>query len=122
MAGGQGWLRETSVPLGHVPGQSISRVRGNKEGLMRRIRILGLAVFAVFAFGAVTAMSASAVEPGWFECAKNKESGKLEKGCAKEGGKGGYEIKSGVGKNKPFKGKGGPAVLHVKTWLGDNKV
>ena len=80
---------------------------------MKRMRILGLAILAVFALGAIVASAASAVEPGWYECAKNKEAGKLEKGCAKEGGKGGYEIKPGIGKGKPFKGKGGAATLHT---------
>jgi hypothetical protein len=36
------------------------------------------------------------------------------------GGK--YELTEGVGKGKPFKGKGGKSVLHVKTWLGDDTV
>jgi hypothetical protein len=80
---------------------------------MKRMRILGLAILAVFALGAIVASAASAVEPGWYECAKNKESGKLEKGCAKEGGKGGYEVKPGIGKGKAFKGKGGEAKLHT---------
>jgi len=80
---------------------------------MKRMRILGLAILAVFALGAIASSAASAVEPGWYECAKNKESGKLEKGCLKEGGKGGYEIKPGIGKGKAFKGKGGAAKLHT---------
>ncbi|MHB8531571.1 MAG: hypothetical protein ACYDC2_02510 [Solirubrobacteraceae bacterium] len=77
------------------------------------MRILGLAILAVFALGAMTAAGASATEPGWYECAKNKAGGKLEKGCTKEGGKGGYELKPGVGKGKAFKGKGGLAKLHT---------
>jgi hypothetical protein len=36
------------------------------------------------------------------------------------GGK--YELQEGVGKGKEFKGKGGRAVLHVETWLGEGTV
>jgi hypothetical protein len=81
---------------------------------MKRMRILGLAILAVFALGAITAAGASAVEPGWYECAK-EAGGKFEKGCGKEGGKGGYTLKPGIGKGKAFKGKGGLAKLH--TWI-----
>ena len=90
---------------------------------MGRMRILGLALLAVFALGAISAAGASATEPGWYECAKNKEAGTLEKGCLPfAGGKAGYEVKPGLGKGKGFKLKGGEAVLHVKTYLGDNTV
>jgi hypothetical protein len=89
---------------------------------MRHVRILGLALVVMFAIGALTAVSASA-NPHWFECAKNKESGKFEKGCATEGGKGGWELKEGIGKGKAFKGKGGTAILHnVIPGKGDIKV
>jgi hypothetical protein len=74
---------------------------------------MAFALAALFALG-VGAASASA-NPHWYECAKT-EGGKFEKGCAKEagvGGKGGYELKEGLGKNKPFKGKGGHATLHT---------
>ncbi len=79
---------------------------------MKRMRILGLALVAVFALGAITAISASAAEPGWYEC-KKEAGGKFEKGCSKEGGKGGYVLVPGVGKGKAFKGKGGAAKLHT---------
>jgi len=79
---------------------------------MKRMRILGLAILAVFALGAITAAGASATEPGWYECAK-EAGGKFEKGCGKEGGKGGYTVKPGIGKGKAFKGKGGLAKLHT---------
>jgi hypothetical protein len=49
--------------------------------------------------------------PDWYECAKNKHGGLL-KGCEESGGKGGYEVKPGVGKGKLFKGKGGQSILH----------
>ena len=78
---------------------------------MRRVGIVGLALAAVIVLGAAASASAN---PHWYECAK-AEGGKYEKGCATEagpGGKGGYELKEGLGKNKPFKGKGGHAVLH----------
>jgi hypothetical protein len=76
------------------------------------MRILGLAILAVFAFGAITAVGASATEPGWYGCVKT-EGGKFEKGCGAEGGKGGYSILPSIGKGKAFKGKGGLAKLHT---------
>jgi hypothetical protein len=83
---------------------------------MKSIRILGLALVAVFALVAIAASSASATEPSWYECAK-VEGGKYVKGCAKvagEGEKGGYEVQPGVGsKGKETKTKGGAAALHV---------
>lgn len=89
---------------------------------MKRMRILGLALVAVFALGVVTAVSASASEPGWYEC-KKETGGKLEKGCGKEGGKGGYVLAPGVGKGKEAKGKGEVAILHnVIPGKGDIKV
>lgn len=78
---------------------------------MKSMRILVLAILAVFALGALTAAGASATEPGWYECAKNKTEGTLEKGCGTAGK--GYELKPGVGKGKAFKGKGGEAKLHT---------
>lgn len=79
---------------------------------MNRIRMIALAGLAVFALGAIVASTASATEPGWFECAK-VEGGKFEKGCGAEGGKGGYTIQAGIGKGKAFKSKGGLARLHT---------
>jgi len=95
---------------------------------MGRIRILGLALVAVVALTAVMASSAAAV-PTWFECGKAAKVGKTytgkfsDKECktgVETGGK--YELKEGLAKGKAFKGKSGPTVLHVKTYLGDNKV
>lgn len=95
---------------------------------MKRIKILGLCLVAALATVGVIATSAFAgSEPAWFECAKTspKDTGSYKnKTCseASEAGKGEYELKEGIGKGKAFKGKSGEAVLHVKTWLGDDKV
>lgn len=79
---------------------------------MKRMKIMGLALVAVFALVAFAAASASAT-PAYYECAK-EAGGKFEKGCGKEGGKGGYSLKIGVGsKAKASKTKGGSAELEV---------
>jgi hypothetical protein len=95
---------------------------------MRRLISIGLCALAALALAVA---SASASAPTWTECAKAAKSGKLftghytgktcTEGTAVEAG-GKYELREGVGKGKPFKGKGGKAVLHVKTWLGDSTV
>lgn len=86
---------------------------------MKRIKILGLAVFAMFALTALGAVSAQATgtAPEWFECAKSAKGlgHYLGKECKKSefkatGGK--YDLVPGVGKGKAFKSKGGAAVLH----------
>ncbi len=85
---------------------------GEEQQNMRRVGIVGLALAAAIVLGAAASASAN---PHWYECAK-AEGGKYEKGCATEagpGGKGGYELKEGLGKDKPFKGKGGVAILHT---------
>jgi hypothetical protein len=88
---------------------------------MRRAVIAGCALAALVVLAAFGAAGASA-NPHWYECAK-VTGGKLEKGCGAEGGKGGYELKEGLGKNKPFKGKGGEASLHnVIPGKGDIKI
>jgi hypothetical protein len=82
---------------------------------MKCIRIPGLVLVAVFAIAAITAASASATNPSWYECAK-EEGGKFVKGCAHEAGggeKGGYTVKPGVGSGKEAKTKGGAGALHV---------
>lgn len=81
---------------------------------MRCVRIMGLCIIVAFALAVVGAASASASLPAVYECAK-VAGGKYEKGCTKEGGKGGYELREGVGKGKVFKGKGGRATLHTPT-------
>ena len=91
---------------------------------MTRIRMIGLSLVAAFAFAAVAASVASAefTHATWYECAK-VSGAKDEKGCTKEGGKGGYELKPGIGKGKAFKGKGGEGILHnVIPGKGDIKV
>ena len=89
---------------------------------MTRIRMIGLCLVAAFALSALVAATASASGPNWYECAK-VTGGKYEKGCGKEGGKGGYALQVGLGKGKAYKGKGGEAVLHtVIPGKGDIKV
>ncbi len=88
---------------------------------MRRITTLGLAIGALLAIVAFAAASASAALPETYECAK-ETGAKYLKGCTAEGGKGGYALKPGLGKEKEVKGKSGPVTLHVKTWLGDDTV
>jgi hypothetical protein len=84
---------------------------------MKRMRILGLALVAVFALAAVAASGASAA-PEWKECAKNAtKTGKYtDKLCTTEsagGNTGKYDLVPGVAKGKAFKVKGGAATLHV---------
>jgi len=94
---------------------------------MKRMRILGLALVAMFALAAVVASGASA-EATWQECAKTAKNieGKYtakytDKACttlASEeqiatGKENKYELQPGIGKGKPFKTKGGAATLHV---------
>jgi hypothetical protein len=91
---------------------------------MRRIKIMGLCLVAVFAMTAVAVSSASAA-PSFFECAKVAAgTGKFtNKTCSTEGtGKTAkYELKEGVGKGKEFKGKGGAATLHTPAVGGEVK-
>ncbi len=94
---------------------------------MKRMRILGLALVAVFALAAVMAAGASAVKPTWKVCVKAepKNTGEFSnKECTTSaGGTGKYNLVAGIGKGKPFKGKGGKAVLHnVIPEKGDIKV
>jgi len=79
---------------------------------MKRIKIMGLALVAVFALVAIAASTASAT-PGYFGCVKQgaKTEGKFAKGCTAAGT--GYEIQPSVGKGKASKSKGGPANLVV---------
>jgi hypothetical protein len=88
---------------------------------MKLLRCFGLTLFVAIALAAVGATGAMA-NPHWYECAK-ETGGKFEKGCSKEGGKGGYVLKEGIGKGKAFKGKGGVAILHnVIPGKGDIKI
>jgi hypothetical protein len=88
---------------------------------MKSMRIMGLALVAVFAFAALSAVASA--NPQWNECKKEavKTNGKYAKGCTAAGT--GYEITPGVGKGKAFKGKGGTGILHnVIPGKGDIKV
>jgi hypothetical protein len=94
---------------------------------MKRMRILGLALVAVFALAAITAGAAMAEKPTWKVCVKAepKNTGEYEnKECTTSTpGVGKYNLVAGIGKAKPFKGKGGKAVLHnVIPEKGDIKV
>ena len=101
---------------------------------MKRIKFLGLAGVVLLATLGVLAATASAEGPTWVECAKatknaeKKYTGKYtDKLCSKEaspsevteGKSNKYERKAGVGKAKPFKGKGGAASLEVETPYGN---
>jgi len=89
---------------------------------MTRIKVLGLALVAVFAITALSASAASAAGPIWYTCGKAAKNEKKEytghyatKACAsaeytESGGK--YLLVPGVGKGKLAKTKGGEAVLH----------
>ncbi len=88
---------------------------------MTRIKVLGLALVAVFAITAISASVASA-GPIWYSCGKAPKNEAKEytghyasKTCKKsefteKGGK--YMLVAGVGKGKIGKSKGGAAVLH----------
>lgn len=86
---------------------------------MKRIRIMGLCLVAVFAFSALVAASASAMEvrPTYKTCIKVKETGKFNlKNCtgASKGGKkeGDYELAAwNAGKSVKFTGKNGVSTL-----------
>jgi len=110
-----------------------------KEGMdMKSIRyVVMLGLIASFAALALASTASAAGSPTWFACVKSaknlekKYTGKYtDKVCATEaseaqiaeGKENKYELVESLGKGKEIKGKGGPAVLHVKTWLGDNTV
>jgi hypothetical protein len=63
------------------------------------------ACLAVLLVAVTGAPAASAAEPAFFECAK-AVGGKFKGACKVEGAKGNHELVEGVGKGKPFKGKG----------------
>jgi hypothetical protein len=72
---------------------------------MRRVRILGTWAIAVLAVSAQLVASASAkTSPEWAECLKVK-GGSYEKGCAKEGGRGGYVLVGGLTTGRSFTAK-----------------
>jgi hypothetical protein len=93
---------------------------------MKRFKLMGLCLVAVFALAAAAAANASAGVPTWSECAKAPKVGKTyptgefsNKECTTKAAGGKYLLQEGLGKGKGFKGSSGPAVLHVKTWLGN---
>lgn len=72
----------------------------------------GLASLAVILVLASGGASAFAGTPEWFECVKTKGA-KLEKGCGKEGGKGGYQSRPGLGGAAGFAANGSPTLLRT---------
>jgi hypothetical protein len=99
---------------------------------MRRMKMMGLCLVALFALTAVAVSSASAAEPAFYECHKltaKPYTGKYtDKACTKEataeekaaGKKNKYELQEGIGaKGKGFKGKGGKATLHTPAVGGE---
>jgi hypothetical protein len=96
---------------------------------MKSIRFVMLSLVASFALLALASTASAAGSPTWFAClkAEPKNTGTYnDKACTakNETGTGKYVLAESLGKNptKEVKGKGGLAVLHVKTWLGDNTV
>jgi len=81
---------------------------------MRRILLIGMCLAALLGTAALGAAVAGAEgTPEWYECIKAKGVGSFEKGCAKEGGKGGYISRPGVGTGSfVIQGKG-KAVLRA---------
>jgi len=89
---------------------------------MTRIKVMGLALVAVFAIAALSASAASAAGPVYFTCGKAPKNEKKEytghyegKECKTSefkatGGK--YLLVPGIGKGKAAKTKGGVAILH----------
>jgi hypothetical protein len=118
------------LQFGRFPLVDLTRLGGRGSEDMKRLVPAGVCV-AVLVLVASTAGSASATVPTWFECHKAAKSaksyigsydGKLCEEASEVDGTGKYELLEGVGKAKAFKGKGGQAVLHVTTSLGDNTV
>jgi hypothetical protein len=94
---------------------------------MKRLRIMGVCLVAAAALTGAVAVSASATVPTWFECIKAAKVGKdytgnyNDKLCtsANSEGKGKYDLREGVRRDRRIKGKSGPTVLHVDAWFGD---
>jgi hypothetical protein len=82
---------------------------------VRRQLVAALALTGLLALaGASTA--AAQTTPEWFECLKEKGVGTLEKGCAGEGGKGGYVAQPGTGTGTlTISGKGHVVLRGVPT-------
>ncbi|HTU78730.1 MAG TPA: hypothetical protein VMF09_08230 [Solirubrobacteraceae bacterium] len=98
---------------------------------MKRLQMLVLCAVAALACSAALAASASATEvPTWFECAKApkidmKYTGDYNNKLCRSfnaRGRGKFVLREGVGRDRRYKGKSGPAVFNVQTWLGDATV
>jgi hypothetical protein len=77
-------------------------------------------LLAAVLIAAIAAASAAAVEPAFYECKFiGKGKGNFAKGCKAHKAGGGYELVEGIGKGKPFKGKGGSATLHTPAVKGE---
>jgi hypothetical protein len=91
---------------------------------MKRIKIMGLCLVAVFALAAAAAASASAA-PTYYECKKGAKGSGIysDKKCSVNVGPGNgkYTLVPGRGKNKVFKGKGGAATLYTPAVGGEVK-
>jgi len=90
----------------------------SERGLTRGMRMLGLALVALFALAGLVASGASAA-PEWKGCVKTepKNTGAYtDKLCTVESptGEGRYELVPSVGKGKGFRGKGGATTLHTR--------
>jgi len=72
--------------------------------MMRRLGILGACIAMLGVVVVQLPAVAAAETPEWAECLKVK-GGTYEKGCSKEGGKGGYVLAPGIGAGKSFEGK-----------------
>ncbi|HEY0517830.1 MAG TPA: hypothetical protein VGD00_11970 [Solirubrobacteraceae bacterium] len=76
-----------------------------------RAAVVSFCVLAVMAVWGATGATALSAAPEWYECVKSKV-GSFEKGCAKEGGKGGYVARAGLGAGGgSFEAKGSAVVL-----------
>lgn len=76
---------------------------------MRRLGMLGACIAMLGAIAAQVPTMAAAQTPEWAECLKVK-GGAYEKGCSKEGGKGGYVLVPGISAGKSFEAKDKKAV------------
>ena len=102
---------------------------------MGRLRIAGACVVVAMAVGATVAAADATATPAWYECAKASPKNTGDYSSSKcttmsEPGKGKYVLQPGVGKKKPFKGKGKPkknappslTLNVVEPGAGDQKV
>jgi hypothetical protein len=89
---------------------------------MRRLGILGACIATLGAIAVAIPALAGAQTPEWAECPKVK-GGAYEKGCSKEGGKGGYVLVPGLSAGRTFEAKSKKAVsLKVVGGKGVNTI